>query len=304
VRFNGGSASIAFTAYLNHPGLGATSVAAILRIFADGTRDVNFGYDGLWVSPLQLGYHGFVCAGETNGVVAGCVERRAVLFAIGPGVQGLDTSFGVDGIAEQDLGGPLSDPVTGSDSDGVYVFGQRVPNQADTAGDLRTVGCRFHRVPGSIDDGTVDSAWGITGMVTIRCDGAALTPVALTRTGGQLFLGGTRQLQGADCNRIPVVVSLAASNGEPIVTYGAGAFALSGSVCGPALIAPDGSTVFVDRSSGAASPGLRLVNALSPEPDDKKGAMIRTRNTGTPSESCRTRFHRFSSTDLPGRPTQ
>ncbi len=265
VRFNAGAASIALTAHLNHPGIGATSVGAVLRVLADGSRDIGFGDNGLWVSPLMSGYRGFVCAGETAGVLVGCVERRAVLFAIDPSGSGLDSSFGNGGIAEQDLSGTLADPVTTSDGSGVYVFAQRLQTQADKAGDLRTAGCRFRWAPGSSDHGAVDATWGTAGTVTIRCDGAPVTPAAVAISGEQLFVGGTRQLHGADCDRVPVVVALAAANGDPSLSFGAGGFALFGSIRHPAIIAPDGTAIFVDRSSGSTTPALRFITASGEE---------------------------------------
>ena len=127
VRFNGGAASIALTADLNHPGVGATSVGAILRIRADGTRDINFGENGIWASPLGVGNRDFVCAGEVPGGLAGCVGRRAVAFAIDPNGTDLDPSFADSGVAEHDLGGPLAGPVMAFDASGVTIFAERVP---------------------------------------------------------------------------------------------------------------------------------------------------------------------------------
>ncbi|MBZ4423329.1 delta-60 repeat domain-containing protein [Myxococcus sp. RHSTA-1-4] len=269
VRFHAGSASIALTAYLNHPGVGSTSVGVLLRVLADGRRDSGFGDNGLWVSPLTRDSRGFVCAGEAEGGLAGCVGRRAVVFGVDPNGSpfggGLDPSFGNSGIAEQELGGPLAAPVVASDGSGVYVFAQRVPTRADAAGDLRTAGCRFRWAPGSAGHGAVDAGWGAAGTVTLPCDGAQVTPAGVVIGGSQLFVGGTRQLHGADFDQLPVVVALETSNGEPSSSYGAGGIALCGSVREPAVIAPDGTTVFVDRSARATAPALRFITASGTE---------------------------------------
>ena len=258
VRFNGGAASIALTAHLNHPGVGATSVGAILRIRADGTRDVNFGENGIWASPLGVGYRDFICAGETAGGLAGCVGRRAVAFAIDPNGIDLDQSFAGSGVAEHDLGGPLADPVLASDASGMTIFAQRVPRQADRAGDLRTAGCRFQWAPGSPNHGAVDGSFGVAGTATVPCDEAPVTPAGIVVSGSQMFVGGTRQIHGADCDRVPVVVALSLPTAQPNVTYGDGGFALLGSVRHPALVGPDGSAVFVERTTATTVPALRF----------------------------------------------
>src|ERR1051326_239828 len=168
VRFDArsGAATIALTAFLNHPSVGSTSVGAVLRLLTDGSRDASFGDNGLWVSPLMLGYRDFVCAGEAHGIVAGVVGRRAVVFAHDPSDGTLDTSFGDGGLADFNLGAPLSAPVTASGSGWIYVFAQRVPTQADRAADLRTAGCRFHVTRAAADFGHVDTSWGVAGVVT------------------------------------------------------------------------------------------------------------------------------------------
>jgi hypothetical protein len=264
VRVVAGVASIGLTAYLNHPGVGATSLGAVLRLRADGSRDSSFADNGLWVSPIGVGSRGFVCAAEQDGYVAGAVDRRAVVFAPDPfdtSGEGLDGTFAGGGMAERDLGGPLSDPVAVADANGIYVFAQRVPTRASTAGaDLRTVGTRFRLAPGTVDHGTPDPTWANAGTMTVRCDAAPVAASGLVLAGSQLFIGGTRQLRGADLDRVPIVVAASAATGDPVPGFGNGGVALHGSVTFPALVDPNGSAVFVERSTGAVGRALRLAN--------------------------------------------
>lgn len=277
VRFNAGTATISLTAYLNHPGVGATSLGAVLRLLADGSRDTTFGDSGLWVSPLDRDYRGFICAGEMAGIIAGCVERRVLAFGLDPSGaglnNGLNNSFGDGGITEYDLGGSLSQPIMTSDNSHIYIFAQR-------SSDLRAVGCRFYMLPGATNWGHLDDSWGSNGKVTIHCDGAPITPTAIAVAGSQVFFAGTRQLYGQDCDRIPVVVSLATSDGDPNLNYGAGGFSLHGSVNYPALIAPDGSAIFAERSSSSTSPALRVI-----KPSGELGSLISLAPLSLPSGS-------------------
>jgi hypothetical protein len=259
LRLSAGRAVIALTAHLNHPGVGATSVGALLQLLTDGTPDVTFGENGLWVSPLAIGQRGFSCAGEANGFVAGCVDRRAMVFAVAPNGIDLDYDFGDGGVAEHDLGGPVASPVTASDGSHVYLFAQHVPVVGSTASDNLAVGCRFRTAPGATGYGHVDSGWGPAGTVTVHSDGASLTPAAMAIRNSQVFLAGTRQLFGTNCDRIPSVTVLAQSTADPDPTFGAGGFSLHASIRHPAHVAPDGSAVFVERSPAATGPALRFV---------------------------------------------
>ena len=264
VRVAGGAATIGLTAYLDHPGVGATSLGAVLRVRADGSRDPSFADNGLWVSPIGVGSRGFVCAAEQDGYVAGAVDRRAVVFAPDPfdtSGEGLDGTFAGGGMAERDLGGPLADPVAVADASGIYVFAQRVPTPATSAGaDLRSVGIRFRLAPGTAEHGTPDPSWASGSTMTVECDAAPVAASELVLAGSQLFVGGTRQLRGADLDRVPVVVATSAATGNPVPGFGNGGVALHGSVTFPALVDPNGSAVFVERSTGAVGRALRLAN--------------------------------------------
>jgi hypothetical protein len=263
LRLSAGRAIIALTAHLNHtlPAIGATSVGALLQLLTDGTPDVTFGDNGLWVSPLVSGQRGFSCAGEADGFVAGCVDRRALVFAVAPNGIELDDEFGGGGVAEHDLGGRIASPVAAFDGSHAYLFAQHVPAVGSTASDYLTVGCRFRTVPGASNYGHVDTGWGPAGTVTIHSDGASLTPAAMAIRNARVFLGGTRQLFGTNCDRIPSVTVLAQSNADPDPNFGAGGFSLHASIRHPAHVAPDGSATFVERSAAATGPALRFVSA-------------------------------------------
>jgi hypothetical protein len=129
------------------------------------------------------------------------------------------------------------------------------------APDNLAVGCRFRTVPGASAYGQVDSGWGSAGTVTVHSDGASLTPAAMAIRNSQVFLAGTRQLFGTNCDRIPSVTVLAQSNADPDPNFGAGGFSLQASIRHPAHVAQDGSTVFVERSAAATGPALRFVSA-------------------------------------------
>jgi hypothetical protein len=233
----------------------------VLQLLADGTRDVTFGENGLWVSSLGIGQRGFICAGEADGFVAGCVDRRAMVFAVAPNGIELDTEFGDGGVAEHNLGGPVASPVAASDGSHVYLFAQHVSAVGSLASDNLAVGCRFRTVPGASGYGQVDTGWGPAGTVTVHSDGASLTPAAIAIRTSQVFVAGTRQLFGTNCDRIPSVTVLAQSNADPDPNFGAGGFSLHASVRHPAHVAPDGSAVFVERSAAATGPALRFVSA-------------------------------------------
>jgi hypothetical protein len=258
LRFEADAPVLGMTAYLDHPGIGATSVGVILRLRADGTRDATFGANGLWVSPLNPMFRGFLCAGEFGGVLAGAIGHRAVLFGPDrndPGGNALDFAFGGgNGYAERDLGGPLGQPVAIADAQAIYVYAQRVPAPADP-GDMRGVGCRF------ASSGVPDQGFGAAGVSTVWCDDIVFEPKALAVSGSRLFLSGTRELRGEDCDRSPVVIAMNAANGDPVPDYGFGGFSLHGSIAAPAYIAPDGASVFAERTKTAGPPVLRFVSA-------------------------------------------
>ena len=261
VRFNGGAASIALTAHLDHPKISTTSVGAILRIRADGTHDVNFGWDGIWVSPLGVGHRDLVCAGEAPAAWRGVSGGRTVAFAIDPNGTGLDQSFADSGVAEHDLGGPLAGPVMAFDASGVTIspnasrrrviqpaISEEKPWAAVSSGLL---------APRTMEPSS-GSTFGVAGTVMLHCDEAPITPAGIAVSGSQMFVGGTRQIRGADCDRMPVVVALSLPTAAPNVNYGGGGFALLGSVRNPALVAPDGSAVFAERSTATTVPALRF----------------------------------------------
>lgn len=236
LRFDADFSVIAMTAHLNHPGVGGTSVGAVLRLRPDGSRDAAFGNNGLWVSPLSVNHRGFVCAGEFAGIVAGCVGRRAVLFALdrnSPGGDGLDMTFGAgNGFVEHDLGGPLGRPTASADAAALYLFAQRVRIGSDGSGDGRAVGCRFSISSSAF--GILDAGFGNGGSLTVGSDGAALEPKGIALSGSDLYLGGTRQLPGEDCDRVPVVVAMNVVDGDPISDRGFAGFSLHGSIDSPA----------------------------------------------------------------------
>jgi uncharacterized delta-60 repeat protein len=246
VRVDGGWLSIALTAYLQHPGIGASSVGAVLRVSRSGARDTSFGDDGLWVGPLTNQYRQFVCAGQFPGGVVGIQGTDMVAFGIAPGGAGLDDPFAASGVLQRTLGGSLSSPVAADDSSHTFLFARRQ--------DGRIVGCRFDR------QGTLDTAFGAAGLAIVASDGAPATPSVLRVSSGHITLALTRQVEGWDCDRVPAVVVLDAATGQSDTTFGAGGFALHSAVGTLAAICPDGSSYYIERRADYAIwPGHRIV---------------------------------------------
>jgi hypothetical protein len=258
LRFEAGTAIVALTAHLNHPG--AASMAAVTRLRPDGSRDPGFANAGLWSSPISNVHRDFVCAGEFGGFVAGRVGQRAVVFALdaaNSSGDGLDMRFGGGaGFVEHDLGGPLGSTVAVADSDAVYVFAQRASSHSNASADLQTVGCRV--TTSSTSFGVVDPGFGTGGTASVYSDGLSFEPTGLVRSGAHLFVGGTRTLHGIDCDRIPVVVASDPATGEPDEDFGFGGLALHAGVQYPGCILPDGTSILAERSN-ASKPALRFI---------------------------------------------
>lgn len=250
LRFDGARFSITLTAHLNHPGAGAVSQGAILRLLADGRRDTSFGDNGLWVSPLTPQLRQFICAGEFDGGIVGVQETEAVAFGVASGGAGLDDLFGVDGVFRKPLGGrAVSAPVTADDGQMTYLFTQR-------SGDLLAVGCRFNR------QGVIDNLMGAAGLAVLPSDGMPLTPAAAIVSAGRLAIATTRQVRGLDCDRIPGVAYLNVVSGRPDANFGAGGFAFHSAVGLQAAIRPDGSCYYTERLSQAGTMNLRRTDAF------------------------------------------
>ena len=255
VRLDGEWLSIALTAYLQHPGVGASSVGALLRVSRSGVRDASFGDNGLWLSPLTNQFRHFVCAGafgrRTNtSIPTSPVEPRylvgvqgtdLIAFGIalgGAGGDGLDDPFAASGVLLRSLGGGLSSPVAANDGNHTFLFARRV--------DGRIVGTRFDQ------QGIVDTSFGAAGLATLASDGAPATPSALRVYDGRLTLALTRQVEGWDCDRLPSVAVFDAATGSPDATFGAGGFALHSAVGTLAAICPDGSSYYIERRADYA----------------------------------------------------
>ena len=235
IRVDGRWLSIAFTAYLQHPGIGASTVGGLLRVDRSGAPDPLFGDDGVWVSPLTNQIRNFLCASEFPGGIVGIQGTDVLAFGIAPGGADLNDPFAESGILQQTLGGGLSSPVTADDGSHTFLFARRQ--------DGRMVGCRFDR------QGTLDPTFGAAGISTVASDGAPATPSALSVTDGRITLAATRQVEGWDCDRLPELVVLDAATGRPDATFGAGGFALHSAVGRLAAIGPDGSCTYVERGS-------------------------------------------------------
>jgi uncharacterized delta-60 repeat protein len=70
----------------------------------------------------------------------------------------------------------------------------------------------------------------------------------------------TRAIRGSDCDRVPAVVTLQTLDGTPDETFGAGGFALHGSVGKPAAFAADGSCLF-SQPPGSDGARIQLIDA-------------------------------------------
>lgn len=249
----GSELSVALTAVVLDKALGEVSHGAMvkLRLGSKIALDTRFGKGGVWVSPQFADGRDFVCGGWTSRGLAGVAGSAAVAFAVGANGHGLDHSFGSDGVCEVDLGGGLSSPVATNDrNEWIYVFAQRLP-------DLRTVGCRIRVRSGllPVPNGTLDPAFGANGVATLHLDGAPATPAALALEDFRLSVAVTRAIRGSDCDRVPAVVVLQTLDGTPDDTFGAGGFALHGSLGRPAAFAADGSCLF---SAPALSDWVRI----------------------------------------------
>jgi hypothetical protein len=244
--------SVTFTAYLDLPGRGNATQGAIFRLALDGQPDVSFGLRGLWLTPLTDQFRQFICAGEFDGGIVGTQYTEAIAFGVPRNGTGLNELFGVDGIFQQTLGGGvIGTPVTADDGQMTYLFTQR---GTDTA----TVGCRFNR------EGVPDKMFGSAGLTVLSSDGIGLSPVAARVWAGRVAIAGTRRVQGLDCDRIPSITMLNANDGKPDPNFGAGGFALQVAIGDPAVICPDGSGYYTERSGrgiGRRSMSLRRVDA-------------------------------------------
>ena len=245
--------SVALTAVVRDEARGEVSHGALvrLRLGSNFALDSRFGKGGVWVSPRLPHRRDFVCGGWISRGLAGVAGSAAVAFAVGANGRGLDESFGKDGVCEVDLGGDLTSPVAANDrNEWIYVFAQRLS-------DLRTVGCRIRVRSGllPVPNGTLDPAFGVNGVATLRLDGAPATPAALTGDDFRLSIAVTRAIGGSDCDRVPALVTLQKLDGTPDETFGAGGFALHGSVGRPAAFAADGSCLF---SAPARSDRVRI----------------------------------------------
>ncbi|MGH3461217.1 MAG: hypothetical protein ACRDP9_07030, partial [Kribbellaceae bacterium] len=136
LRFNGPGLSLALTAEQTLPGVGAVSQGVILRLLPTCQPDPAYGEDGLWISPLRPTHRTFRCAGETTNGIAGHDGNRIVMYGVVPdgghnpqpadAADGLLGAFGIDGIAETDLGGQIRTTSIASDAGWIYVLAQRL----------------------------------------------------------------------------------------------------------------------------------------------------------------------------------
>ncbi len=244
VGFDGTWLSIALTAQLNHPGIGAASVGAILRVTPGGARDAGFGDNGLWVGPISLQLRNFVCVAGFPHCVVGFQDRDQELIAIAPGPGGtdLDDTFGVGGILRFPLGAkPIRSAAAVDDGNYSYFFA-RV--------DERIAGCRFDR------GGQVATSFGVAGIAAVPADGpttrpedvgVALLPVQAKIAGGRIRLALTWLVRGIDFDRLPAVAVIDPNTGALDQQFGAAGFALHDAVGRFAAVLPDGTTFHVER---------------------------------------------------------
>jgi len=248
LRMWGSQLSVALSAVLKDRSRGEVSHGALVKLRLGSTisLDNGFGKGGVWCSPRLVDDRDFICGGETSRGVAGVAGRAAVAFAVAADGRGLDQSFGVEGVCEVDLGGVAGSPVATNDrNEWIYVFAQRLS-------DLRAVGCRIRVRTGLFPDdhGSVDPNFGAGGVATLRFDSAPATPAAIMHDDAGVAVAVTRSIRGSDCDRVPALVALAPADGRPDETFGAGGFALHGSVGLPAAFAADGSCLFSARAGG------------------------------------------------------
>ena len=257
--------SIALTADRTDPVAGGVSQGVMARLRIDSLAlDERFGEAGLWISPIFPAKRAFVCGAETTRGIAGVAGSRAVAFGVLPDGSALDQTFGVDGVSEVNLAGPLSHPVVTNDRDEfIYVFARRQP-------DLRIVGCRIRVASGlfPVPNGSHDPNFGVSGRVTLGLDGAPATPAAIAATDFSIVVAATRSIRGSDCDRVPVLAALQRSDGAPDASFGAGGFALHGSIGAPAAFAADGSCLL---AGPARVPGVRI---RATSPDGGEGRLV------------------------------
>jgi uncharacterized delta-60 repeat protein len=222
VRVWGSMLSVALTAERTDPVVGAVSQGILAKVRLGSTIALDGSFGkGGLWVSPILKSHEFVCGGETS------------------------------------LGGPLSSPVATNDrNEFIYVFAQR-------RSDLKTVGCRIRVRTGLfwVPNGTQDPNFGTNGTVTLGLDGAAAAPAAIVAGNYSVAIAATRELRGTDCDRVPVVVVLQPADGAPDPAFGAGGFAMHGSVGLPAALAPDGSCIF------AGPPGIWTTTVHVTGPD-------------------------------------
>ena len=132
------------------------------------------------------------------------------------------------------------------------------------------MGCRIRVRSGlfPVPNGTLDPNFGRGGTITLGLDGAPAQPAAIVAGNFSVVVAATRSIRGSDCDRVPALVTLQRSDGAPDVTFGAGGFALHGSVGAPAAFAADGSCLF---AGPARVPGVHLRVTT---PDGAEGRLI------------------------------
>jgi hypothetical protein len=298
LRFAPSGLSVALTVERTLPGLGGVSQVALVRLKADGTRDPAFGPDGdgLWVSPLDPTHRHFRCAGETTGGVAGSEGGRLVLYGvvadgglnpqIGDPAGGLDGSFGGGGIAEADFGCQLHNCVATADANWIYAFAQRI----HPPGDSQLLGARF-----AVAGGNRDVGFGNAGTAIVQLDEPGLQPSSLLLQPAALAMHPTpprpplvlvalsRPTAGIDCDRIPTIAALDATNGRRVESIGYSGVAMVSRLGPPALVEPDGAILATHRHGGHLQ--LRQIDATgmlgalldvpTPEPTDEIRGLTR-----------------------------
>ena len=249
VNFDGSHLSVALTAWR----ISDMTQGLIFRMTVTGnavTRNLNYGGNGLWQSTPV--YPNFRAVRECSNGLVGIAEDKLVVLGVKPnGDQDLEPGFGVDGIAEFDLGGTLLDPAMAKeDRNGwIYFFAQR-------QSDLATVGARV-RVASpliQVPNGTLDPAFGTNGLVTLKIDGYATAPAGFTLHDGTILdVGLSRTINNAkdtipipeiDPITVPGIARMKLSDGSLDAGFGSAGVARHGGSCPAFAFRSDGSCVY------------------------------------------------------------
>jgi uncharacterized delta-60 repeat protein len=239
--------SLAMTADLDLPGLGAVSAPALLRLTADGAIDTSFGDGGLWRSPITNVYRQVSCIGAFERGVVGYQGADVLAFANGSGGDDLDDTFGDSGTLTLPFAAGILSAVMGTDGHSTFVFARTT--------DGAMTGQSFDRA------GSRSGTFGVNGYAVVPADGTPATLRGVVVSGGTVLVATTRQIEGLDTASLPVLTELDAATGQPIAAFGAGGLTFHAATGYVAALGADGTAHVTHRHASEETMRLRHIDA-------------------------------------------